>query len=373
MREPARILVVDDNPNNVDILKTRLESHGYEVITAADGTSGLARATDDAPDLILLDVMMPGIDGLEVCRRLKADRSGPFTPIIMITARAEAKDVIAGLEAGADEYLAKPVDHAALVARVASMLRIKKLQETVERQRAEIARWNEQLRHKVDDQVAELDRLGRLKGFFSPQLAEAIVSAGADELLRPHRREVTVVYLDLRGFTTFTESAEPEEVMALLAQYHALAGKLITHRQGTIEHFAGDGIMVLFNDPLPLPDATHEALRMVVAMREQFAALRAEWRRRGYDLDLGSALAVGYATLGTVGFEGRRDYAVIGTVANLVARLCAEAKGGQILTDRRSLARIEDVSLVEPRGMLTLKGFARPVEVFNIVGLREGA
>jgi adenylate cyclase len=370
MHEPARILVVDDNPNNVDILQMRLESHGYEVVTAADGEAALERAVQHAPDLILLDVMMPGIDGLEVCRRLKSDESRPFTPIVIITARAEAKDVIAGLEAGADEYLAKPVDHAALVARVASMLRIKQLQETVEKQRAEIAAWNAQLRRKVDDQVAELDRLGRLKGFFSPQLAEAIVSAGADELLRPHRREVTVVYLDLRGFTTFTDSTEPEEVMNVLSEYHALAGELITRHRGTIEHFAGDGIMVLFNDPLPLPDATHEALRMVVTLRERFAALRSEWQRRGYELHLGAALSVGFATLGTVGFEGRRDYAVIGNVANLVARLCAEAKGGQILTDRRSLGRIGDMSIVEEVGVMTLKGFARPVDVFNVVGLR---
>ena len=371
MHEPARVLVVDDNPNNVDILKMRLESHGYEVVTAADGETAITRTLQDAPDLILLDVMMPGLDGLEVCRRLKADINRPFTPIVLITARSEAKDVVAGLEAGADEYLTKPVDHGALVARVASMLRIKRLQDTVEKQRSEIAAWNTQLQQKVDEQVAELDRLGRLKGFFSPQLAEAIVSAGAEDLLKPHRREVTVVYLDLRGFTTFTDSTEPEEVMSVLSQYHSLAGELITQHHGTIEHFAGDGIMILFNDPLPLPDSTHQALRMVVTLRERFAALRAEWQRRGYDLDLGSAIAVGYATLGTVGFEGRRDYAVIGNVANLVARLCAEAKGGQILTDRRSVARIEDIASVEDVGTATLKGFARPVAVFNVTGLRD--
>jgi adenylate cyclase len=370
MHEPPRILVVDDNPNNVDILKTRLESHGYEVTTATDGAAALASVVADVPDLILLDVMMPGIDGLEVCRRLKSDPAVPFTPIVLITARSEAKDVIAGLEAGADEYLTKPVDHGALVARVASMLRIKALQETVERQRSEIAAWNEALKRKVDAQVAELDRLGRLKGFFSPQLANAIVSGGADELLKPHRRDVTVVYLDLRGFTSFTESAEPEEVMTLLAQYHELTGRFITAHQGTIEHFAGDGIMILFNDPVPLPNATHEAASMALAVREGFGSLRAEWNRRGYELDLGAGIAVGYATLGIVGFEGRRDYAVVGNVANLVARLCAEAKGGQILTDRRTLARIEDKFVAEEMATVHLKGFARPVTTFSLTGRR---
>ena len=262
--------------------------------------------------------------------------------------------MIAGLGAGADEYLTKPVDHASLVARVASMLRIKTLQETVETQRAQIAAWNKALQQKVEEQVDELDRLGRLKGFFSPQLAEAIVSVGADEVLKPHRREITVVYLDLRGFTRFTDSAEPEEVMDMLSQYHALAGELIMTHQGTIEHFAGDGIMVLFNDPIPLPDATREAVRMTLALRERFAALRAEWHRRGYELDLGAGIAVGYATLGAVGFEGRRAYAVVGNVANLVARLCAEATGGQILTDQRTLARIEDAVVAEEVGMFNL-------------------
>jgi adenylate cyclase len=370
MHTPPRILVVDDNPNNVDILKVRLESHGYEIITAMDGADALSRALADSPDLILLDVMMPRVDGLEVCRRLKADRALPFTPIVIITAKSEAKDVIAGLGAGADEYLTKPVDHAALVARVGSMLRIKALQETVESQRAQIAAWNEALQDKVNEQVEQLDRLGRLKRFFSPQLAEAIVSAGADELLKPHRREVTVVYLDLRGFTQFTDSAEPEEVMNLLAQYHALAGELITRHAGTIEHFAGEGIMILFNDPVPIPEATHEAVRMTIALRERFAVLRSEWNRRGYELDLGAGVALGYATLGTVGFEGRRDYAVVGNVANLVARLCAEARGGQILTDRRTLARVEHAVLAEEVGTFNLKGFARPVSAFNVVGLR---
>ncbi len=367
MNEPARILVVDDNPNNLDILTTRLQSHGYDVITAVDGEQALARVTTAIPDLILLDVMMPNIDGLEVCRRIKADQNLPFVPIVIVTAKAESRDVIAGLDAGADEYLTKPLDHAALVARVRSMLRIKALHDTVEEQRRQIEQWNAQLQTRVQDQVAELDRLGRLKGFFSPQLADLIVSGGAEELLAPHRREVTVVFLDLRGFTTFTERAEPEEVMSLLEAYHHVVGEQVTAHQAMIEHFAGDGVMILLNDPIPIQHAPRAAAQMTTAIRERFAEVRRVWDKRGYELDLSAAIAVGYATLGTVGFEGRRDYAVVGNVANLVARLCGEAKGGQILTDRKTLARIEEYVQAEAIGELTLKGFARPVEAFNIV------
>lgn len=370
MNEPARILVVDDNANNRDILTTRLQSHGYEVITAADGEQALARVAGSVPDLILLDVMMPTIDGIEVCRRIKADPTLPFVPIVIVTAKAEPRDVIAGLDAGADEYLTKPVDHGALVARVRSMLRIKALQDTVEAQRRQIEQWNAQLQARVQEQVAELDRLGRLKGFFSPQLADLIVSGGADELLAPHRREVTVVFLDLRGFTTFTERAEPEEVMNLLESYHHVIGEQVMAHQAMIEHFAGDGVMILLNDPIPIQHAPYAAVQMTIAIRERFADVRRVWGKRGYDLDLGAGIAVGYATLGTVGFEGRRDYAVVGNVANLVARLCAEAKGGQIITDRKTLARIEEHVQVEPVGELTLKGFARVVEAFNIVAAK---
>jgi len=249
MRTPPRILIVDDNATNVKVLQTRLASEGYEVITAADGEEGLASARQQLPDLILLDVMMPKLDGFEVCRRLRADAEFPFTPIVMVTAMADAKDVIAGLEAGGDEYLTKPIDQAALAARVRSMLRIKRLHDEVQTLAAEVKEWNASLERRVAEQVAELERVGRLRRFFSPHLAELIVSGGTDDPLKSHRREITVVYLDLRGFTAFAEVAEPEEVMGVLREYHHASGKLIQEYEGTLEHFTGDGLTVLFNDP----------------------------------------------------------------------------------------------------------------------------
>jgi class 3 adenylate cyclase/CheY-like chemotaxis protein len=372
VRTPPRLLVADDNPLNVDILRTRLAAHGYEILTASDGPTALALAREQQPDLLLLDIMMPGLDGLEVCRRLKADSTLPFMPIILVTAKADSRDVVAGLDAGADEYLPKPVDQAALVARVKSMLRIKALHDTVEEQAAALGEWNRTLESRVQAQVAELERLGRLKRFFSPQLADAIVQGGAEDPLRTHRRDVTVVFADLRGFTAFAEAAEPEEVMAVLREYHAEMGGLILAHEGTLERFTGDGLMVFFNDPIPVPDAPARAVRMAVAMRDRVAELAARWRKEGYELDLGLGIARGYATLGAIGFEGRWDYAALGTVTNLAARLCGEARPGQILAAHRVLAALDALVDTEPLGELPLKGFLRPVPVFNVVRLRAG-
>ena len=283
MRNPARILVADDTPANVRMLETRLTRDGYDVVVARDGEEALAVGARAQPDLILLDIMMPKIDGIEVCRRLKSDAAFPFTPIIMVTALADAKDVVAGFEPGGDDYLTKPVDAPALSARVRSMLRIKSLHDTVQEQAAELERWNATLEERVRQQVAELERIGRLKRFFSPQLAELIVQGGAADPLQSHRREVTVVFLDLRGFTAFAEVAEPEEVMAVLREYHALMGELILAHEGTLERFTGDGMMVFFNDPVPVPNPAERALRMTLEMRsraEELAARMAQARLR---------------------------------------------------------------------------------------------
>jgi adenylate cyclase len=361
-------------------LQTRLAAQEYEILTASDGEEALVLAREQQPDLILLDVMMPKIDGLEVCRQLKADSSLAFMPIILVTAKADSQDVVAGFEAGGDEYLTKPVDQAALVARVESMLRIKSLHDTVqeqavrlEAQKAELADWNQTLEQRCAAQLAELERVGRLKRFLPPQLAEAVVSSGDETLLESHRREITVVFCDLRGFTAFAETSEPEEVMAVLREYHAALGELIFQFEGTLERFAGDGLMVFFNDPLPCPDPAARAVRMAVAMRERVAGLSDGWRKRGYDLDLGLGIAQGYATLGKIGFEGRFDYAAIGTVTNLAARLCGEASAGQILVSQRVCAAVEDLIDIEPVGALTLRGFARPVPTLNVVGLKSAA
>src|SRR5512140_687287 len=298
MRTPPRILIADDNQENVDILRTRLVHDGYEIVTACDGQEALITARETRPDLILLDIMMPGLDGIEVCRQLKADRSLPFMPIIMVTAKADRRDIVAGLDAGGDEYLPKPVDQAALVARVRSMLRIKALHDTTEdqaarlqAQAAELSEWNRTLEHRVEAQVAQLDRLGRLKRFFSPQLADLIVDGDVDDPLKSHRREITVVFLDLRGFTAFAEVAEPEEVMGVLHEFHEVTGKLILEYEGTLEHFTGDGITILFNDPLPIPNPAERAVRMALAIRECIGRMTETWVERGYELSLGMGIA----------------------------------------------------------------------------------
>jgi adenylate cyclase len=371
VRTPPRVLIADDNAANLRILKTRLAADGYDVVTAADGEEALAAARDSAPDLILLDIMMPKIDGIEVCRRLKKEQNPSFTPIILVTAMTDAKDVVAGLEAGADEYLTKPVDHAALSARVRSMLRIKGLHDTVATQAEEIARWNATLERRVAEQVAELERVSRLKRFFSPQLADAIVAGGTADPLRPHRREISVVFLDLRGFTAFAEMSEPEEVSEVLGAYHAEVGRLILEHEGTLERFTGDGMMIFFNDPVQVANPEERAVRMAEAMRARIRVLGAEWRRRGYDLDLGMGIAKGYATIGAIGFEGRRDYAAIGSVTNLAFRLCAEASPGQILISQRIYAAVTDLVEAKDVGPLQLKGFHRPVVAYEITHLKQ--
>jgi adenylate cyclase len=373
VRTPARILIADDNPDNLDIFRTRLAAHKYEIITATDGEAALAAAKEKQPDVILLDIMMPKMDGVEVCRHLRADPSLPFMPIIMVTAKTSSQDIVSSLEAGADEYLTKPVDHGALVARVNSMLRIKALTDTVQAQSAKLAEWNAKLEQRVNEQLGELENLSRLKRFFSPQLAEAILTGGADNPLASHRREVTVVFLDLRNFTAFAETSEPEEVMRVLREFHTEMGKLILEHGGTLERFTGDGMMIFFNDPVVVPDPAARALHMAVAMRERVNEMSIVWGKHGYDLSLGIGIAQGYATIGAIGFEERLDYGAVGAVTNLAARLCGEAKGGQILTNRKTLSQFEQLVEAEPIGEVSLKGFAKPISVYSIEALAKGA
>jgi class 3 adenylate cyclase len=366
MNNPARILVVDDNETNRDILITRLEKHGYEMLQAADGEEALASVAQHAPDLILLDVEMPKLDGFEVCRRLRQDASLPFIPIVLVTARAASQDVVTGLDAGADEYLTKPIDQAALVARVRSMLRVKALHDQVQAQAADLATWNRTLEQRVNDQVAEIGRINRLKGFLSPQIAKLVMSSGDDKLLESHRRDITVVFCDLRGFTAFAESAEPEDIIAVLQAYYQCLGESIDRFEGTLQHFAGDGLLIIFNDPIPCTDPAHRAVRMAVEMRTRVAALIDKWRRYGHELGFGIGIASGHATLGNVGYEGRFHYSATGTVVNLGSRLCGQAADGQILIDGRVQLAVEAIAAMEPIGELELKGFHRPVRAFNV-------
>lgn len=371
MSKAAKVLVVDDTPANVKLLADLLGVRGYEVATAVNGEEGLAKVASEQPDLVLLDVMMPGLSGYDVCRRLRADPATALLPVVLVTSLDPQGERIKGIEAGADDFLPKPINQAELFARVKSLLRVKALQDEVRRQAEELKSWNATLEERVHAQVVELERLGRLKNFFSPQLAEAILAAGGENLLKTHRRQVTVVFLDLRGFTAFTDAAEPEEVMEVLHAYHAAMGKLIESHGGTLEHFAGDGLMIFFNDPVPMERPVETAARMTLAMHEAFVPLAATWRKRGHELGLGIGVAEGYATLGAIGFEGRWDYAAIGSVTNLAARLCGEAKAGEILVDRRTFLRIEEFADGEDAGEHTLKGFARPVSVMRLRGQRK--
>ena len=319
-------------------------------------------------DLALLDVMMPGMDGYELLRRMKADAALRDIPVLMISALDQLESVVRCIELGAEDYLPKPFEPVLLRARIGACLEKKRLRDQDVRRARELAEWNQTLERRVSEQVAQLEQLSRLKRFFSPQLAELIVAGGAEDPLKSHRREITVVFLDLRGFTAFAETAEPEELMGLLAEYHREMGQLILAHEGTLERFTGDGMMVFFNDPVPVPDPAARATRMAIAMRDRVAALAAGWRRRGYDLAVGIGIAQGYATLGAIGFEGRLDYGAIGTVTNLAARLCAEAAGGQVLVSQRVAAAVEGLAAVEAVGLLTLKGFARPVPAFAVGG-----
>jgi len=366
MHNPPRILIADDNADNREILATQLATQDYELLQAADGEEAVVAARNQLPDLILLDILMPKLNGLEVCRRLKGDASLPFMPIILITVKSDTKDVIVGLEAGAVEYLTKPIDQMAVVARVQSVLRIKKLHDQVLAQAAELASWSRTLEQRVAQQLSEIERISRLKQFLPPQVAELIISSGDDRLLKSHRAAITVVSCDLRGFTAFAEFAEPEELMILLRDYHTTLGAVIHQFEGTVERFAGDGLLVLFNDPLPCPDPSVRAVQMAVRMRDEIAELDAKWREHGHELGFGIGIAHGYATLGCIGFEGRFQYSVTGTVANLACRLCDAAQNGQILVDAKVHTAVETLAEDEPAGELVLKGFHQPVRAFNV-------
>ena len=371
MATPAKILVVDDTPQNVKLLTDLLTVKGYAVVTAASGAEALARIEADRPDLVLLDVVMPGMSGYEVCQRIRADKANGIMPVVMVTALDPASERIKGLDAGADDFLTKPINLPELLARVRSLLRIKQLYDTVETQSAQLAELNRTLEQRVTEQVGQLERLSKLKRFFSPQLAELIVTGGADDPLRTHRRDVTVVFLDLRGYTAFAETAEPEEVMGVLREYHREMGTLVLAHEGTLERFAGDGMMVFFNDPVVVPNPEERAVRMALAMRERVAELATGWRKRGYELDVGLGLAKGFATIGAIGFEGRLDYGAIGSVTNLAFRLCSEARPGQVLAAKRVVAAVEELVDLEAVGDLALKGFSRPVPTVALLKVRD--
>ena len=366
--QPVTVLAVDDQPTNLRLLDAVLTPRGHRDITTSSGAEALSLLETEDVDVVLLDILMPGMDGHEVCRRIRATPATEFLPVVMITASGSDQRLIA-LQSGADDFVTKPFDQSELLARVASLARIKRYHDTIRRQADELAAWNAELETRVATQLEELERASRLRHFLSPQLADLVV--GDEDLLRSHRREIVVVFTDLRNFTTFAEASEPEEVMGVLGEHHRAIGALVHSYNGTLERFTGDGVMVFFNDPVPCDDAAERAVRMSIDIRNEVRKLSAGWLRKGHDLGLGIGIAQGFATLGRIGFEGRSDYSAIGSVTNLAARLCGEAKAWQVLVTDRVLAPVEDLTESEIVGDLQPKGFSRSVRVHNIMEIHD--
>jgi class 3 adenylate cyclase len=360
----ARILVVDDLPANVRLLEAILEPAGYSVLSASSGPEALELVTADLPDLVLLDVQMAGMNGYEVCRRIRENETTALLPVVMVTSHdSEAR--IDGIRAGADDFVTKPLDQQELLLRVRSLVRIKQYHDTIAAQAGELAEWNQKLEARVAEQVEELARMARLRRFLSPTLAEVVMERG-ESVLESHRRELAVLFADLRGWTDFSAATEPEEVMSVVGSYHEAVGELISEYDATVGWFAGDGLMVWFNDPVPCDEPAGQAVRMAIEMREAMTALTAAWRKRGHELDFSIGVALGYATIGRIGFEGRYDYGAVGSVLNLASRLCDASEPGQIVVSQRVLAEVEELVEVQPLGSLALKGFGRAVEAFAV-------
>ena len=368
MADHPTILIVDDQPQNLRLLEAVLEPRGYRTVSAESGEAALEVLSREQADLVLLDILMPGMDGYEVCRRIRENPATAFLPVVMITASDTAQKLRA-TEAGADDFVAKPFDQGELLARVKSLVRIKSYHDTIRRQSDELAEWNRELSERVQSQVALLERASRLRRFLPPQMAELVLDSGDESFLESHRREIVVVFCDLRHFTSFAESSEPEEVMHVLNEYFSALGDLVHRFGGTLERFTGDGLMVIFNDPMPCEEPSLQALKMAVAMRSRIQDLADGWAQDGHDLGFGMGIAQGFATLGRIGFEGRYEYAAIGSVVNLAARLCAAAQPGQILVTQRVLTGTKDYAVSAPAGELELRGFSRAVKAFDIKGL----
>jgi len=350
IRAPANmtsplILVVDDNADMRSYVERILRKH-YRIVLAKDGADAFEQAQRLHPELIVTDIMMPKMSGHDLLKAVRQDKGLRSVPVIFLTARAGTDARIESLHAGADDYLSKPFDEHELLARVGNLIR----------SRAQ------------ERELAQLQK-EKLARFLPPNVADMIMSGEHEDFLKGHRREITVVFIDLRGFTAFVELAAPEEVMTILREYQAVMGRLVSEYGGTLERFVGDAVMIYFNDPLPCPDHARQAVKLALAMRQAVEALRQQWKTQDIQLGAGIGIATGYATIGAIGFEGRKDYAAIGPVTNLSARLCSEAQHGQIFISDRVLALGKEWISVESIGELRLKGVQKPVVVSQVLGV----
>ena len=339
------VLVVDDNPDMRSYVE-RILGKRYRIVLAKDGAEAFEQAQRLRPELIVTDVMMPKMSGHDLLQAVRNDKGLRSVPVIFLTARAGTEARIESLHAGADDYLSKPFDEHELLARVDNLVR----------SRAQ------------ERELAQLQK-EKISRFLPPYLAEMIVSGEHEDFLKGHRREITVLFIDLRGFTAFVEIAAPEEVMTILRDYQTVMGRLVSEYEGTLERFVGDAVMIYFNDPLPCPNHAEQAVKLALAMRQAVESLRQEWKTRGIDLGAGIGIATGYATIGAVGFEGRKDYAAIGPVTNLAARLCSEAQHGEILISDRVISSVKDLITIQSLGEFRLKGVQKPVAVAQVVGI----
>jgi adenylate cyclase len=351
------ILVVDDEPDLEALIlqKFRRQIHDGTVrfLFAREGVEALATVkANGGIDLVVTDINMPKMDGLTLLQKLQESEERVST--IIVSAYGDMVNIRTAMNRGAFDFLTKPIDFADLETTIAKTIRhVQDLREARERQ-------------------AEAEQAyARLRRFLAPQVADLIMSSGTEKQLESHRREITALFCDLRGFTGFSESSDPEDVMALLRDYHTAIGKIIYKHGGTLERFAGDAVMVIFNDPVALPNPALTAVQVALEMRAEVGALVEKWRRLGHELGFGIGISHGYATLGIIGFEGRFDYAAIGTVSNVASRLCDQARPGQILINPRVLLAVENLVNVEPAGELTLKGISRPMVVHNVIGQDE--
>ena len=359
---PATVLVVDDDPLNRQLLSMSIGHLGHVVIEAGNGREAVAQLADHAVDVVLTDIEMPEMDGYALLEHRSGDDRLKAIPFIVISGVEEMASIIQCISLGAEDYLPKPFDPVLLHARLGATLDKKRMTD-------ELQQLNEHLAERVDEKVAEVERLNSLRRFVSPQLAQALADGG-DGILASHRREITAFFCDLRGFTSFSETAEPEEVMDVLRDFHHAVGPMIFDHQGTIAQFTGDGLLVFFNDPVQVDDPAWNAVQLAVAMRDRTGELSADWKRRGHDLELGIGIAVGYATCGEIGFDGRTEYTAIGTVVNLSARVCAIAAGGQILVTNKVLLAIDDRIESTSLGDTEFKGISRPVPIHEITTIR---